>query len=367
MTTPRDGDSALPETSGEPGVSESGVPESEAPEIGFDPEAVLERDSRVLLDPVFLATLHEELASEMDAEQAATALMQMGFLHGLQDAIRLLAAPVDARGARRPIFSPPLQMPCRPRADAGRRAGSAAGSDPLHIEGRWPEAREAEARLSSLGSTDQPTCHLSAGYTSGWLTGTFGVDLLAVETSCLAAGADACRFEAWEAAACRDVADVRLQRARADLPFEPFRALVRERVARTTHAKRVPTGDGAGVDREAAAVHIWGPVMVIPWTGADATYHTLEVLARDSGAADVSVIILDLQAAILDEAHDAVALEQLIQTSDAWGTEVLFVDPSPLSDALIADLDPAPLLTLKDLEAAITLAFQIARSQHRTS
>jgi hypothetical protein len=33
---------------------------------------------------------------------------------------------------------------------------------------------------------------------------------------------------------------------------------------------------------------------------------------------------------------------------------------------VLADLDPAPLLTLKDLESTITLAFQIARSQRRT-
>jgi hypothetical protein len=236
----------------------------------------------------------------------------------------------------------------------------------LRIEGRWPEAREAEARLTSLGTSKRPICHLSTGYTSGWLTGTFGVDLVAVETTCRAGGADACRFEAREASACRDIADPELQRALAALPFEAFRALVRERVARTAHAARTPAPEGAGVDRDVAAVHIWGPVMVIPWTGADATYHTLEVLARDSGAAEVSVIILDLQGAILDESHDAVALEQLIQTSDAWGTEVLFVDPSPLSEAVLADLDPAPLLTLKDLESTITLAFQIARSQRRT-
>ncbi len=328
------------------------------PEIGFDPEAVLERDSRVLLDPAFLATLHEELASEVDVEHSDRALLQMGFLHGLQDAIRLLASPGEGSARQGMAFSPPIQMPCRPCPDA-----SSAG---LRIAGRWPEAREAEARLTSLGAADAPSCHLSAGYTSGWLTGTFGVDLLVVETSCSAAGADTCRFEAREASACREDDDARLQRLLANLPFDAFRSLVRERVARTTLAASTPSTGGVGVDRAAAAVHIWGPVMVIPWSGADATYQTLEVLARDSGAAEVSVIILDLQAAFLDDAHDAVALEQLIQTSDSWGTEVLFVDPAPQSEAMLADLEPAPLRMVKDLESAVTLAFQIARSQRRT-
>src|SRR5204862_8344162 len=85
-------------------------------EIGFDAEAVLARDSRVVLDPNFLAALHGELARELDAEQTAATLLQMGFLHGLQDVTRALAATAEARpDAPGASLLLPLRMPCRSR------------------------------------------------------------------------------------------------------------------------------------------------------------------------------------------------------------------------------------------------------------
>jgi hypothetical protein len=336
LPTPSDGDETLPE-------------------LGFDPEAVLERDSRILLDPSFLATLHRELADEMKPEDAALTLVQMGFLHGLQDAIRVLSEPARSSGTS--VFAPPLQMPCRPVL--GETEASA-----LRIAGGWPERREAEAHLSALGPADSVRCHLSAGYTSGWLTGTFDADLLAVETSCSAAGAHECAFLAREASRWRaDDDDEGVRRQLAQLPFGHFRALVRERVARGNARRGDP--ELGGVDRRAAAVHVWGPVMVIPWSGPETTLQTFELLARDVGAAEVSVIVLDLHGAMIDEAYGALTLEKLVETSDSWGTEVLLVDPSPLCEAVLADLDPKPLLTMKDLEPAVALAFQIARSQRR--
>ena len=340
MSDPRDGD----------------APAAEAlvPEIGFDPESVLSRDSRVMMDPVFLATLRGELARELPAEEADRALLQMGFLHGLQDALRVLATSAEA------AFHPPLRMDCRrdPVGDA---------NPGVRFEGSWPDRPEAEAQLSEAGRTTAPTCHASAGYTSGWLSGSVGADLLAVERECTATGSPACRFLALEAEAWRADGDPTVLARLDALPFDAFRALVRERVARTAVANRRTSQEETGVDRDAAAVHIWGPVMVIPWAGPDATLQTLDTLARDAGAAEVSVIVLDLHGAPLDEVHDALALEQLIQTAETWGTEVLFVDPSPLCDGVLAGLEPPPLLTLKDLEPAITLAFQIARSQRRTA
>ena len=88
-----------------------------AEEIGFDAESVLARDSRVVLDPNFLAALHGELARELDPEQTAATLLQMGFLHGLQDATRALAATADARSDEQTEnLALPLRMPCRSRA-----------------------------------------------------------------------------------------------------------------------------------------------------------------------------------------------------------------------------------------------------------
>lgn len=329
--------------------------------LGFDPESVLERDSRVLLDPAFLSTLHAELARELDAEAQAVTLLQMGFLHGLQDVIRALRATANARpGAPAPALAPPLRMPCRSRPEDAPRGG-------IVMEGAWPEKQEAQAHLVALGAGPSGVCHLSAGYTSGWLSGALDADVLALETHCCASGEAQCRFVAREAGDWRQRDERAAERALAALPFERFRALVRERLAR--RARRAVPGEVRDVpemERDAAAVHVWGPVMVLPYAGADETLQALSLLARDPGAADVSVIVVDLGGAIVDEAFGCLALEQLCQTAETWGAETLFVDPSPLSERALAELEHPPLLVLKDMEPAIALAFQIARSQRRS-
>jgi hypothetical protein len=92
----------------------------------------------------------------------------------------------------------------------------------------------------------------------------------------------------------------------------------------------------------------------------------LELISRDPSASAVSVIVVDLGGAIIDEAFGALALEQLVQTAEGWGAEVIFVDPSPLSERALSDLEHPPLLVEKGLEEAVALAFQIARSQRRS-
>src|SRR5688572_27941533 len=115
-------------------------------EIGFDPESVLARDSRVLLDPAFLATLHAELARELGPEQSCAALLQMGFLHGLQDVTRALAATAEARPGLHGIpIAQALRMPCR-ACDAGDVPGA------ICLEGAWPDRHEAAARVAALGA-----------------------------------------------------------------------------------------------------------------------------------------------------------------------------------------------------------------------
>jgi V4R domain len=334
---------------------------SAAHEIGFDAESVLARDSRIVLDPNFLAALHGELARELDAEQTATTLLQMGFLHGLQDVTRALAVTAESRPYENAAsLALPLRMPCRSHERPGEPGA-------IWVEGNWPDHQEALAHLSALGRGRESVCYLSAGYTSGWLSGAFDADLVAVETSCSASGEHDCRFVAREAAEWSSRGDARAARSLAALPFAALRALVRDRCARDPE-RALPseaTSSGA-MDRDAAAVHVWGPVMVLPYAGPNETLEALELLARDPTAAAVSVIVLDLGGAIVDEAFGALALEQLVQTAEGWGAEVIFVDPSPLSDRVIADLDHPPLLVEKGLEAAVALAFQIARSQKRS-
>ena len=82
-------------------------------------------------------------------------------------------------------------------------------------------------------------------------------------------------------------------------------AHTRARSLRAQRARPLPaeSASAAGMDRDAAAVHIWGPVMVLPYAGPNETLSALELLARDPTASGVSVIVADLGGAIIDEAR----------------------------------------------------------------
>lgn len=324
-------------------------------DLGIDLEAMLERDSRVLLDPNFLSTLHTELESELGGPEAALALAQMGFLHGMKDALRAAAEEPSRRGPTLPIV-PSLRMRCRTR-----RTDGPAGA--LELVGSWPEAHEASARLSSLGADGDVVCHLSAGYTSGWLSGAFDADLLALETECSGCGRSACRFVAREAAVWQERDDARAHALLEVLPYDLFRAVARERLAHEAHGRTADVRGGDRIDRGAPLIHVWGPVMVIPFGSPDECLSALDLIGRDASVADVSVVIIDLAEALVDEAFGSLALEQIVQTAEAWGAETLFAEVSPMSERVIADLDHPPLLVVKNLEQAVSIGFQIARSQ----
>jgi len=331
--------------------------------VGFDPVAVLERDSRILLNPNFLTTLHAEMERELGAEQGHVTLFQMGFLHGLQDAARALQkAGTSSRSDAEHATVPPLQMDLRSQSAPGRE-------DHIELCGFWPERHEASAHLSALGPSHSAACFMSAGYTSGWLSGTLDANVIAIETTCCASGHGTCHFLAREAENWGQDPDERAHQLLGAFPFDAFRAAVREREERERALQAVEfMGEeppSSGFDRDAAVIHVWGPVMVLPYAGPEDTLRALELIGSDPQVRGVSVIVLDLAGAIVDEAFGALALEQIAHTAEAWGTELIFAEPSSLAERVIAELEQPPLLVVKDLEHAIATAFQIAQSQRR--
>lgn len=321
---------------------------------GLEATAALERDARTLLDPGFLSGLHAEMETELGPEEAARALLQIGFLHGLKEALRTVkgAFGADDGGPAGASVAPPLAMRLEPRR-------APPGCAALEVAGSWPECAEASARLACLGPCEGTGCFVSSGYTSGWLSGLHDADLLALETCCAASGREACRFVAREAEVWRASGDPRACALLDGLPFDALRA-----AARAATDADSPSGT---LDRHAAAVHIWGPVMVIPFSGTDEARKAVDLIGRDPGARHVSVVVVDLAGAIVDPAFGAAALEGIVDGAEAWGAEVIFSDVSPLSGHVVADLDRQPLFVVKGMESAIAKAFQVAWSQRRVS
>jgi hypothetical protein len=164
---------------------------------------------------------------------------------------------------------------------------------------------------------------------------------------------------AQEASVWRESGDPAALKVLEALPFAVFRSFVQ------ANLDSVGGSDPAldQVDPGSSVVHIWGPVMVIPFQGGDTVLNAVELIGQDPAARDVSVVVLDLSGAIIDEAYGALALEQVLELIEAWGAEAIFAAVSPLSEATIADLERQPLLIHKDLAEAIAAAFQIANAQ----
>lgn len=321
--------------------------------LGFDPDDILVRDPAVLLDPRFLGTLHVELGQDLPAEEVALTLLQIGFLHGLRDAFRMLTRAFQSgQDGMEAATTPPLAIRCRANPQPQQRGA-------IEIRGCWPERHEASARLSKLGPAEGCCCWLSAGYTSGWLSGILEADVVALESSCCAAGDASCAFVAREAEAWRALGDQRALTLVDAIPFDALRQMVR------IEAIEAAPSTSDGLDSEQPVVHIWGPVMVLPWSGTDEALLAVELIGRDRGAREVSVIVLDLTGVIVDEAFGAAGLEQLVACVESWGAEAIFAGVSPLSEPVVAGLDRQPLMVAKDVPAAIAAAFQIADSQRR--
>ena len=315
-------------------------------------EESLVRDPRFLTDTRLLAALHGELRRRLGDADADLALLHSGFFHGLRDALRVAG---DARVRNRQTEGDP---PAATPLIAVRMTNAADGSGPA-LRGSWPLQLEAEAVLLVRGRTATPACLVSSGYTSGWLSGLWGVDCLAIERGCAAAGHGRCDFEAREAAAWLANGDGAARALLAGLPF----AGLRDAVARDLPVFEA-VNPGA-FDPDSPAVHVWGPVMVVPYAGEE-TAVTVEAVAREPGAAGVSVVIVDLDGAVVDDGFGAVALERVVDVIQAWGAEAMITGLSPLSERVVLGLSGAPIVMRKDLRAAIAAAFQIAESQRRT-
>ena len=240
-----------------------------------------------------------------------------------------------------------------------RRPTRARGAA-LEVHGVWPDAREARSTRAAGSHGDAPPCRASAGYTSGWLSGVLGTDVLAIETECVSRGDAQCRFEAREAEAWIESNDERAHALLADLPFAALRAA-------TTPADVPPDPDhgAAAFDPHSPAVHVWGPVMVVPFSGEDETLKAIELIGQDPGASDVSVVVLDLTGTLVDEGFGAVALERALEAVSSWGAEALLTGVSPLSEPAVAGIEQPHLIVQKDLQEAIALAFQIAEATRR--
>jgi hypothetical protein len=323
--------------------------------LGFGPDTLLTSEPKLFMDGQFLSALLVELEDELESLGARRALFQIGLLYGFRDALRIAAsAPRDPESA---VAESTLLA-----IDFGHQCGSSSPgkSRGIEITGSWPERYEADARLSRLGPDEHPCCALSAGYTSGWFSGSMDMNILVVETECASRGDGQCKFSAREVevwSAENDPANLTLL---PKLPLDKFRDIGRgfsKPFSFPDDPQQTP------LNFDASVVHVWGPVMVLPFTNIDQALHTVEMLGRDPDTSEVRAVVVDLQGEGLDEGFAAAALEQILETIEAWGAEAILTNVSPLAEPAVAELEVRHLLLRKDLPEAISAGFQIAEAQ----
>lgn len=314
-------------------------------------------DPKLFLDGRFLASLLVELQDELGAREASLALFQIGLLHGLRDA---------ARVCREDSLELSTSLPAGPDTTAlvmKWTAGARANRDGAYsLFGLWPERHEAVARCSRLGAANDPACFMSAGYTTGWLSGTLDRPLVAREIECAARGDEACRFEVQEAGVWRTRDESEMSWLLAEVPFEALRQAALSVAPVERFRAQPPAADGQ-FDRSQPVVHIWGPVMVLPFTTLDEALGTIDLLGRDPGIAEIQAVVVDLRDGPLDEGFGAAALEQILETIESWNAQSLITGVSQASEAAMASLETSHLVIRKDLSEAIATAFQIADAQ----
>jgi hypothetical protein len=324
--------------------------------LGLGPDTVLMNDPKLFVDARLLACLIVELEGKLGVEDTRTALFQIGLSHGFRDAQRSCEGEFVAEGQA--TVGQPCTSTSVPMELSVANAGPPTGRH--EILGHWPERHEAGARLARAGRSDEPACYLSSGYTSGWLSGTQEMDLIAVEIECAASGASHCRFRALEIDDWRAQDESRLIPTDS-ISFAQFRASA---TLHTAASDQQPELDGEGeFDPNERAVHIWGPVMILPFLDTDEALCTLEMLGRDPTTCDVRAVVIDLRHQPLDDDLSAAGLERILETVERWGAEVILTGVSPLSEAVVYELEVSHLLIRKDLPNAIATAFQIADAQ----
>ena len=322
-------------------------------DLGLGRDAPLLHEPKLFLDGPFLSALLLEFDRELSPEAGDRALFAIGASHGVRAAEELLNHALRDDASRLDqITAQPLVLPMvlNPILSQGAAIG---------FEGAWPETHEARARLTQFDSASEPRCLLSAGYTSAWLSRLHNRDLMAIEIECVASGADRCRFRALE----------------REVHFGP---------PITGEENILPTpAEGTGIkckfegpapqdtigchqppiDPSDEAVHVWGPVMVLPFSRPKDALATVKLLGQDTHTLGVRAVVVHLGKRVITEGHEFEILVQALHTIDQWGAEAIL---SGLSEPMSRRVDQvllAPLLQRETLPEAVASAFQIAEAQ----
>jgi hypothetical protein len=311
-------------------------PAKHAPTLGLDEPPNLE-------DPAVLRRLHREASSSVDPEIRAGALYGVGFVQGMIDGLRTAQSFNELSPSGTSLRAPRIPMLLPLERTAAEQRGV----------GRLLHSSEASDHLRHSGRAAHPVCHVGAGYAGGWYSALRRETWLVREVECVACGDELCRFEA------RRVPDW-FERdeawTRTLVPFLDF-DLVTERIAAEPEETLELTAAGdllGGIEPMSPAVYVWGPVLVLPYGGAEEGESALDAVRADPDGEEIRVVIVDVVGARVDGAA-ALGLAGLVSRLSRRGLEVIVAGRR--TDARLPAL--AEGLETRDVSSGIALAFQL--------
>ena len=300
-------------------------------------------------DPEALERLRANAFESVGLPYAEGILYGIGVAEGLVDALRV------ARRFAGPLGGPP--------GHAGPGLGLLFAANGLTPDRRFTGALhgsvEATVHRKRYGNAHGPICHVTAGYCAGWYSALLGEFVLVRELDCAGASGEQCHFTARPAAQWLEAGDAWAQGLLKYLDYEAMREGALKRLAASGDEVE---GDMMGAfDPLSPAVHVWGPVMVLPYSGAGDSIAALETIAADLGAGTIRVVVLDATGARID-AVEATGLLRTIDELARRNLESVLVGVSDESAALyLGDSSRlASPLRAADISEAIRLAFQLA-------
>jgi hypothetical protein len=299
-----------------------------------------------------LARLRDDVLGRVGFELGGGVLYGIGFMEGLVDGRRVVREFLGSADAALRRTGPALGLRFEPRA--AERTGC--------IHGEIASSSEALVHLSSAGAAPAPACFVSSGYSAGWYTELCGAELLVRETRCRARGDASCRFEARPIAEWLERGDGFIREL---LPYLDLPAL-RERAAELVEREMQDQAEGTmlgGFDPLSPAAHVWGPVVVLPYSGPDDSTGALETILGDVGRAQLRVAVIDATGLRIDPTG-ATGLAVLVDRVTQLGLEpiVAGVGASFAQGFRTAGDGLSAPLFARNLAQGIALGFQLCQT-----
>ena len=300
-------------------------------------------------DPDALERLRSSAFESVGLPYAEGVLYGIGLAEGLYDALRI---------ARR--FAGPLGgTPSHAGTGVGMLFTPSRMSPDRRFSGALYGSTEATVHLRRYGASPEPVCHVSAGYCAGWYSALFNEFILVRERACGTAGHSCCEFEARPARTWIEADNRWAISLLAYLNFDSMRDAAQKRI---TESGEESEGDMmCGFDPLSPAVHVWGPVMVLPYSGAGDSLAALDTIATDLGPRAIRVVVLDVTGARIDGV-EATGLVRTLDEVARRGLESVVVGIAEEAAARwLGGPDRLALpLRAADVTEGIRLAFQLA-------